>query len=138
MVLDNIGYIGGFEYVDDHRAGKIMVELNGRLNKCGVISPHFDVGVKEIEGWIVRLLPSRQARKPGDLGVGAFFENGPFRPNGEFLIKNEYSWNKGALFLHIPFYLPEWPAFILLLIELLCCVLHVIFGDTNWSGDLLC
>ena len=45
-----------FEYVDDHRAGKIVVELNGRLNKCGVISPRFDVGVKEIEGWTARLL----------------------------------------------------------------------------------
>ena len=37
-----------------------MVELNGRLNKCGVISPRFDVGVKEIEPWTARLLPSRQ------------------------------------------------------------------------------
>ena len=35
-----VGYIGEFEYVDDHRAGKIVVELNGRLNKCGVISPN--------------------------------------------------------------------------------------------------
>ncbi|KAF8719573.1 hypothetical protein HU200_024309 [Digitaria exilis] len=34
--------------------------LNGRLNKCGVISPRFDVGVKEIEGWTAKLLPSRQ------------------------------------------------------------------------------
>ena len=25
--------------VDDHRAGKIVVNLTGRLNKCGVISP---------------------------------------------------------------------------------------------------
>lgn len=55
-----VGYIGEFEYVDDHRSGKIVVELNGRLNKCGVISPRFDVGVKEIEGWTARLLPSRQ------------------------------------------------------------------------------
>ncbi|KAK4395491.1 40S ribosomal protein S15a [Sesamum angolense] len=53
-------YIGEFEYVDDHRAGKIVVELNGRLNKCGVISPRFDIGVKEIEPWTARLLPSRQ------------------------------------------------------------------------------
>ncbi|CAN1747006.1 40S ribosomal protein S15a, partial [Linum perenne] len=58
--LCGAGYIGEFEYVDDHRAGKIVVELNGRLNKCGVISPRFDVGVKEIEGWTARLLPSRQ------------------------------------------------------------------------------
>lgn len=31
------GYIGEFEMIDDHRGGKIVVELNGRLNKCGVI-----------------------------------------------------------------------------------------------------
>lgn len=53
------GYIGEFEIVDDHRAGKIVVELNGRLNKCGVISPRFDVGTADIEKWVVNLLPSR-------------------------------------------------------------------------------
>ncbi|KAK9684212.1 hypothetical protein RND81_10G194000 [Saponaria officinalis] len=62
IVMQRHGYIGEFEYVDDHRSGKIVVELNGRLNKCGVISPRFDVGVKEIESWTARLLPSRQVR----------------------------------------------------------------------------
>ncbi|KAM6589665.1 hypothetical protein CsatA_012270 [Cannabis sativa] len=28
------------------------------------------------------------------LGVGAFSENGPFRPSGEVLVRNEYSWNR--------------------------------------------
>jgi small subunit ribosomal protein S15Ae len=60
MVMQKHGYIGEFEYVDDHRAGKIVVQLNGRLNKCGVISPRFDIGVKSVEGWTARLLPSRQ------------------------------------------------------------------------------
>lgn len=54
------GYIGEFEIVDDHRANKIVIELTGRLNKCGVISPRFDVAVDEIEKWVVNLLPSRQ------------------------------------------------------------------------------
>ncbi|GFQ07406.1 40S ribosomal protein s15a [Phtheirospermum japonicum] len=57
MVMQKHGYIGEFEYVDDHRYGEIVVELNGRLNKCGVISPRFDVGVREIEPWTARLLP---------------------------------------------------------------------------------
>ena len=30
------------------------------------------------------------------VGVGAFSENGPFRPKGNVLIRNEYSWNKGT------------------------------------------
>mgnify|MGYP001802135401 CR=1 FL=1 len=39
QVMMKHGYINEFEIVDDHRAGKIVVELNGRLNKCGCISP---------------------------------------------------------------------------------------------------
>ena len=54
------GYIGEFEVVDDHRAGKIVVELIGRVNKCGVISPRFDIGYADIEQWVVNLLPARQ------------------------------------------------------------------------------
>ena len=38
-VMMKHGYIGEFEIIDDHRAGKIVVNLIGRLNKCGVISP---------------------------------------------------------------------------------------------------
>ena len=53
------GYIGEFEQVDDHRAGKIVVQLNGRLNKTGVISPRFSVQVTQIESWVNLLLPSR-------------------------------------------------------------------------------
>ncbi|CAH8535215.1 40S ribosomal protein S15a [Schistosoma haematobium] len=59
-VMQRKGYIGEFEIVDDHRAGKIVVQLNGRLNKCGVISPRFDMGVRETEKWTRNLLPSRQ------------------------------------------------------------------------------
>jgi len=33
------GYIGEFTIVDDHRSGKIVVELTGRINKCGVRLP---------------------------------------------------------------------------------------------------
>ncbi|PWS22093.1 30S ribosomal protein S8, partial [Enterococcus faecium] len=41
-IMQKHGYIGEFEVVDDHRSGKIVVELLGRINKCGVISPRFD------------------------------------------------------------------------------------------------
>ena len=34
------------------------------------------------------------------LGVGAFSENGPFRPSGEVLEKNEFGWNR--VIVHIP------------------------------------
>ncbi|KAJ9709981.1 hypothetical protein PVL29_001455 [Vitis rotundifolia] len=35
------------------------------------------------------------------LGVGAFSENGPFRPSGELLVRNEYSWNREANMLYL-------------------------------------
>lgn len=37
LTFSSKGYINEFEYIDDHRSGKIVVELNGRINKCGVI-----------------------------------------------------------------------------------------------------
>ena len=63
-----IDYIGDFEVVDDRRSGKIVVELLGRINKCGVISPRFDVRVtvkfinkdQQYEKLVGNLLPSRQ------------------------------------------------------------------------------
>merc|ERR1712025_662334 len=60
QVMQKFGYIGEFEIIDDHRSQKIVVELNGRLNKCGVISPRFDFSNKDTEKWIANLLPSRQ------------------------------------------------------------------------------
>eukprot|EP00168_Porphyra_purpurea_P021205 TRINITY_DN933_c0_g2_i1.p1 TRINITY_DN933_c0_g2~~TRINITY_DN933_c0_g2_i1.p1 ORF type:complete len:131 (+),score=53.07 TRINITY_DN933_c0_g2_i1:133-525(+) len=60
QVMQKHGYIGEFEYVDDHRAGKLVVNLIGRLNKCGVISPRFDIKIGSIENWVNNLLPSRQ------------------------------------------------------------------------------
>ena len=60
QVMQKHGYIGEFELVDDHRSGKIVVQLIGRLNKCGIISPRFDLKVQDIEKQIINLLPSRQ------------------------------------------------------------------------------
>jgi len=36
------------------------VELLGRINKCGIISPRFDVKLGQIEQWLNNILPSRQ------------------------------------------------------------------------------
>ncbi len=57
---NSLGYIGEFEEIDDHRSGKIVIQLIGRLNKCGVISPRYNVRINELEKWTSQLLPSRQ------------------------------------------------------------------------------
>ena len=61
MVYTNalLGYIGDFEIIDDHRAGKIVVQLIGRINKCGVISPRYPVPLTEMERWVSAMLPAR-------------------------------------------------------------------------------
>ena len=57
--IRTLGYIGEFEIIDDGGVGKIVVQLIGRLNKCGAISPRYSVRVTDIENWTQRLLPSR-------------------------------------------------------------------------------
>ena len=59
-VMQKHGYVGEFEIIDDHRQQKIVVELIGRINKCGVISPRFDVKNNHFEKWCNNILPSRQ------------------------------------------------------------------------------
>merc|ERR1711916_89978 len=60
QVMQKHGYIGDFEIIDDHRSGKIVINLLGRINKCGVISPRFDVSLTGIDQLASDLLPSRQ------------------------------------------------------------------------------
>lgn len=59
QVMQKHGYIGEFEEVDDHRSGKVVIQLNGRINKCGVISPRFNVQLGQVENWVENLLPAR-------------------------------------------------------------------------------
>jgi|TARA_B110000208_G_scaffold169922_2_gene211071 small subunit ribosomal protein S15Ae len=59
QVMQKNEYIGEFEIVDDHRSGKIVCNLIGRVNKVGVISPRFDIKLTKIEEQIGNLLPSR-------------------------------------------------------------------------------
>ncbi len=58
-VMKDYGYIKGFEYVEDHRGGKFIVELAGRINDCGSIRPRFSAKVTEYEKFEKRYLPAR-------------------------------------------------------------------------------
>lgn len=75
------------------------------------------------------------------VGVGAFSENGPFRPSGEVLVKNEYSWNKGInSFLPFFWFKDQKEESNLLLLLLLSFIRskHVILGDSSWCWLLFC
>lgn len=58
-VMQKAGYIGMFEFIDDGRSGKFKIQLLGRINKCGVISPRFPTRNREIEKWAKQYLPAR-------------------------------------------------------------------------------
>ncbi len=58
-VMQEYGYIGEFEYIDDGKAGIFRVQLNGKINDCGVIRPRYPVGALEFEKFEKRFLPAR-------------------------------------------------------------------------------
>ena len=58
-VMQEHGYIEGFEYIDDHRGGKFIVPLLGKINDCGAIRPRYSVKRTEYEKFEKRYLPAR-------------------------------------------------------------------------------
>jgi len=58
-VMKNHGYIKGFEYIDNKKGGKFIVELAGKINNCGAIKPRFSVKKIEYEKFEKRFLPAR-------------------------------------------------------------------------------
>lgn len=63
--LQQRGYIGVFELVEDGKGGKFKVEVTD-INECQPVKPNFSVQKDEFEKWEKRYLP---ARNFGDLLV---------------------------------------------------------------------
>ncbi len=57
-VMQENGYVGEFEFIDDGKSGKFRVDLLGRINDCGVVKPRHSVKKDEFEIWERRELPS--------------------------------------------------------------------------------
>ena len=58
-VMQDRGYISQFEYVEDGKAGKFRVMLDGAINNCGVIKPRYSVKVADVEKFEARFLPAQ-------------------------------------------------------------------------------
>ncbi len=56
--LQRYGYVGEFEFIDDGRAGKLRVQLLGRIHRCGSIRPRYPVKHDEYYAWERRFLPA--------------------------------------------------------------------------------
>ncbi|QQG49372.1 MAG: 30S ribosomal protein S8 [archaeon] len=68
-VLQKKKYVGEFEHIDDGVGGKLKVQLLGRINRCGVISPRFPVRSLKLVDWEHRYLPA--------VGVGTLIISTP-------------------------------------------------------------
>jgi small subunit ribosomal protein S8 len=58
-IMQDGGYISGFEFIEDGRGGQLKVSLTGRINKCGAICPRFSVQLDEMEYWEKQYLPGK-------------------------------------------------------------------------------
>ena len=59
-IMQEHGYIGVFEYIEDGRGGKFQVELKGKIIDCNSIKPRYATKVDEFEKWEKRYLPARE------------------------------------------------------------------------------
>jgi ribosomal protein S8 len=62
-VMQKEGYVGEFEVIDDGRWGKIRVQLIGRINKCGPITPRLSIKYRELlrmPDYVRKYLPSKE------------------------------------------------------------------------------
>ena len=59
MELQQEGYIGIFELVEDGQGGKFKVEVENQINECQPVKPNFFVGSDEYTKWAKRYLPAR-------------------------------------------------------------------------------
>ncbi|MCJ7429289.1 MAG: 30S ribosomal protein S8 [Candidatus Nanohaloarchaeota archaeon QJJ-5] len=58
-ILQQEGYIGLFEEIEDGRGGKFKVEIETTLNDCNAIKPRMSVGQDEFQEYEKRYLPAR-------------------------------------------------------------------------------
>ncbi|NLA39612.1 MAG: 30S ribosomal protein S8 [Methanomicrobiales archaeon] len=58
-IMQENGFISGFEFIDDGRGGQFQIQLSGSINKCGAITPRFAVGMADMEYWESQYLPAK-------------------------------------------------------------------------------
>jgi len=59
LKLQEEGYIGVFELVEDGKGGKFKVEVKPQINECQSIKPRFSMSNNEYAKWARRYLPAQ-------------------------------------------------------------------------------
>ena len=58
-IMNEEGYLGTFEIIDDGRGGILKINLLGKINNCSAIKPRFSFKKHEIERYEKRYLPAK-------------------------------------------------------------------------------
>lgn len=58
-IMQDEGYIGDVEEIEDSKGNYLEISLIGRLNACGVIKPRFAVKLDDFEKFEKRYLPAK-------------------------------------------------------------------------------
>ncbi|KAF9604947.1 hypothetical protein IFM89_011314 [Coptis chinensis] len=94
---DKITVLPGQPHVSFQQySGYVTIDVKKKISRFYYfVEAEMDPASKPLVLWL--------NRGPGcsSLGVGAFSENGPFRPSGKVLVRNEHSWNKEANMLYL-------------------------------------
>ena len=81
-------FIGEFKEIDDGKGGVMKIELIGKINKCGVIKPHYSAKRDEFEKFEKRYLPAK--------GFGFLIVS---TPNGIMIQDDAIKKNSGGVLL---------------------------------------
>lgn len=52
-------YIGEYKLVEDGRGGHLVLNLLGKINKCGAIKPRYPITIEDYEKFEKRYLPAK-------------------------------------------------------------------------------
>lgn len=58
-VMNDNGYIGSFEEIEDGKGNMIKLNLLNNINKCGVIKPNFQIKKIDFDRFEKRFLPGK-------------------------------------------------------------------------------
>ncbi|RMF05958.1 30S ribosomal protein S8 [Candidatus Woesearchaeota archaeon] len=58
-LLQENNYVGSYEIIEDSKGNSLVLNLLGRINKCGAVKPRFPVKVTEFEKFEKRYLPAK-------------------------------------------------------------------------------
>jgi len=58
-IMKDNNYIGDFKEIKEGNKSKLVINLLGKINKCGSIKPRFSIKVKDFEKYEKRYLPAK-------------------------------------------------------------------------------